>query len=108
MKAFGDAGYRKKNLIKLNRCRLYLHVKTLSDITDGNGDRIRASSYNGEKCSMFNTATHDWPEQTNPDKSHWTLWRQALRRSFARTTTQRLGILTHPVGTWIDGARETW
>ena len=66
-----------KELQKIDRCRLYLQVETLSDITDGTGDYISITSYNGKRTN-FTTPTHDWPEQTIPDKSHWNLWKKAI------------------------------
>ena len=61
MKEFQKAGFSKKQLIKLNRCRFYLHVETLSDITDGKGDQISTLSYTGHK-NHYESQLHDWPE----------------------------------------------
>ena len=107
MKEFQKAGFSKKQLIKLNRCRFYLHVETLSDITDGKGDQISTLSYTGHK-THYESQLHDWPVQVKPDEAHWTLWRKALRDSFKRTTVQCLGILAEPLGPWIDGKKEQW
>lgn len=107
MKAFRSAGYKKNELIKLNRCCLFLQVETLSDIADGKGDQMCTSSCNGER-NNFSYSDHDWPIQSKPDAKHWTLWRQALRRSFPRINHQRLGILVNPLGSWIDNAEDKW
>ena len=107
MQAFHQAGYSKKKLLQLNRCRLYLQVETLSDITDGTGNQISIPSYQGQKYH-HRTSLHDWPEQPSPDARHWKLWRQALRKSFSRLTTQRTGILTTSLGPWIDGEKDKW
>ena len=107
MEEFQRAGFSKKQLIKLNRCRFYLQVETLSDITDGKGDQISTLAYTGHRGEYANSY-HDWPQQVQPDNAHWTLWRKALRDSFKRTTVQRLGILTAPLGPWIDGNRDQW
>ena len=107
MEAFHNANYSKKELLKLNRCRMYLKVDTLSDITNGMGDRICRLTYNGQRTHNFKR-TYDWPEQPKPDEKHWLLWRQALVKSFPRTTNDRLGILQHPLGPWIDNKKDDW
>ena len=107
MESFHQTGFSKKQLIKLNRCRLYLQVELLSDITDGTGDRIHPSAYQGHR-QHNSQSIHDWPEQHNPDKHHWKLWRKALRDSFPRINAQRLGRLQTPLGSWIDGNRDKW
>ena len=107
MEAFHQAGFNKRELTRLNRCRLYLQVETLSDITDGTGDMILATIYNGNRTS-FGIAVHDWPVQHKPDKHHWRSWRKAIRCSFPRRTTQRLGTLTRPLGPWTDNNKDKW
>ena len=51
---------------------------------------------------------HDWPIQEKPDRNHWTLWQQAIRNNFPRTSNQSLGILAIPLGPWIDGRKDEW
>ena len=97
MDAFHRAGYSKKRLSKLNRCRLFLQVEILSDITDGTGNQISNCAYQGHRTS-HELSSHDWPEQISPNANHWALWRQALRKSFPRINQQRLGILQHGLG----------
>ena len=58
MEEFKQAGFSKKQLIKLNRCRCYLYVETLSDITDGKGDQNSIMSYTGHK-SDYESTHHD-------------------------------------------------
>ena len=107
MEAFHNANYSPKQLVRLNRCRQYLQVETLSDITNGMGDRICRQAYQGQRTYNFKRP-YEWPEQPNPDKHHWKLWRQALVRSFPRTSTRRYASFTTPLGPWIDGARDEW
>jgi len=107
MEKFQEMGFSKRQLQKLNRCRLYIQVETLSDITDGTGDQISTLCYNGQKNS-FKSSDHDWPTQTNPNSDHWRLWRKALRESFPRRSEERLGRLEEPLGPWIDGNQDKW
>ena len=86
MDAFQRAGFTKRQLLPLNRCRIYLKVETLSDITDGTGDQISKQAYDGRQTAAT-LASHDWPVQVNPNQTHWKLWRRALRKSFPRTST---------------------
>ena len=40
MEAFSKAGFQKADLVKLNRCRLFLQVVILGDILDGSRDKV--------------------------------------------------------------------
>ena len=91
-------------LQRLNRCRLYLHVSTVSDITDGSGVRISKQSSNGHR-DPDRPQYHDWPEQGRPGPREWQLWRKALKICFASTTLRELD---QPLGVWIDGHRQHW
>ena len=82
-------------------------TELLSDITDGTGDQISTMAYQGQKVNNGH-CLHDWPEQSRPDHNHWKTWRKALRDSFPRTSTQRLGPLAQSLGPWIDGQRDKW
>jgi len=49
MEAFYKAGFTKEDLIKLNRCRLYLQVVTLAGILDGSGDKVCNVALSGRR-----------------------------------------------------------
>ena len=92
MEAFHLTGFNKHQLQQLNRCRLYLHAETLSDITDGTGNLISKQAYDGRRIPT-SSSSHDWPVQEKPNEIHWKLWRKALRDSFPRINNRRISIL---------------
>jgi hypothetical protein len=47
MLKFAAFGYRKTQLAELNLCRLYCHASRISDLTTGDGRRIRTQSWKG-------------------------------------------------------------
>eukprot|EP00957_Ditylum_brightwellii_P181380 13816755-Ditylum_brightwellii.AAC.1 len=72
-------GYSGDTLLRLNRCRLHLHVLTLSNVVMGDGKRIRSDALctsNNQWCypSLFK----HWPN-TKPTQSDWDLWRSVLQ-----------------------------
>ena len=79
----------------LNRCRLFLQVLFLSDITNGDGTHIRRDYllYNGSSRRPQNSRW-EWPLQ-KPTRSDWTRWVAALRQLSSREgrlgTDDRLG-----------------
>ena len=93
----------KKDLQKLNRCRLYLKVTTLSDITSGDGETICKQYWDGIRDDQ-RSPLHDWPEQGDPGDRDWTLWRKALKNSFDQTRRK----LHTPLGRWVDTHRDKW
>ena len=46
--AFSAAGFKKQQLARLNRCRVYLQVTTLADLTNGSGNAITDLAWMGE------------------------------------------------------------
>ena len=49
MEEFYRIGYRETNLVRLNRVRNYLQVIYMSDITEGNGRKIRSCTFTSRK-----------------------------------------------------------
>ena len=96
-------GYSAKQLQSINRCRLYLRVTTLSDLTNGYGDELNLSILQGIRDDDAYTP-YLWPQQQRPDDRSWALWRKALRASFLQTARR----LTTPLGSWHDGHRDHW
>ena len=107
MEAFHTNGFNAQQLQQLNRCRHYLQVETLSDITDGTGNQISKQAYDGRKTT-HSLHSHDWPVQERPNAKHWKLWRRALRNSFPRVNNISIGTLQQPLGPWIDGQKDQW
>ena len=82
----------------LNRCRLYLRVVTLSDITEGNGRYLQQSMTSG--CCPLTITPYGWPNQQKPPQKHWELWHSALRQTFC--AHGHSSILASPLGPWLS------
>ena len=91
------------DLAKINRCRLYLRVTTLSDITSGDGKTICKQYWDGYRDDE-RILLHDWPEQGDPGDKDWTLWRRALKTAFPQQQRK----LENPLGRWVDKYRNKW
>jgi hypothetical protein len=62
---FHEHGIRGRNLQRLNLCRLYLQVLTISDIVTGCGTQITKKVWHGERDTT-RTSSYQWPEQGRP------------------------------------------
>jgi hypothetical protein len=85
----------------LNRCRLYLQVITLSDISTADGHTILPEIKQGiwleqRKSNLL------WPTQCNPPQANWEIWRHYLRQF------EEKGKLSQPLGNWVDQPHQTW
>ena len=87
---------------KLNRCRLYLKVMTVSDITTSCGQYITAAAWHGRQ-SQTGRNTEEWPKWGRPTLQSWSLWRSALIRTLCNNSRR----LHKPLGSWIKQP-ENW
>ena len=95
--------YSHAELKHINRCRLFLQVTTLSDLTSACGKFFSHDAYH---CNFDNSIPHhyQWPAQTRPYQYARRLWKQAIKRAFPR---QGL-VLNHRLGLWTDNNRSQW
>ena len=56
MQWFSDFGESKRQLLRLNRCRLFLQVITLAEISDGSRDKITMSITSDEQLALIGDA----------------------------------------------------
>jgi hypothetical protein len=99
--AFLQRGFKGAMLRKLNMCRLYLRVETLSDIATADGRYIERWALEGRKEANPITY-HEWPNQGEPGRQAWMQWRQALQQSFCGGHLAH-GLL-HTLGAWTSRA----
>jgi hypothetical protein len=67
----------KTDMQRLNRCRLYLQVLHLSDITSADGTTILQCYKEGNRCP-YRTSKLTWPYQPRLPASDWLLWQRTL------------------------------
>ena len=92
----------KLSLILFNQCRLYLHVTTLSDITNAKGTCILRHVWTGTQPIDSPIL---WPQQAKPSSKAWRLWRSYLAQCYLLddtiTTPTRSDLsLRSPLGNW--------
>jgi hypothetical protein len=79
-------GVTRADLKSFNRCRLFLGVFFVSELTTADGKSITRQSWQGsrERFSPFL-----WPHQPNPGPKSWRLWRRLLARAFLQEIPKR-------------------
>ena len=93
----------KTTLLRLNRCRLFLRVTTLSDLTSIDGKHIMRNCWDG---SAPVPSPLLWPRQESPSPKAWQTWRFYLAQCYLpddqnrhiRRTDLRL---RSPLGRWL-------
>jgi hypothetical protein len=86
----------RKEQILINRCRLYLQVECVSDITDSTGHNIKKSwIYKNE--SKNSRSTKIWPKQGDPGDQAWKIWRNFIIKALTDSKLK----LHQPLGAWI-------
>jgi hypothetical protein len=79
----------------INRCRLFLQVECISDISDSDGRHI-AKSWLYKDGRKNSASTKRWPKQSDPGEQAWRIWRNFLIKSLTAETLQ----LRRPLGAW--------
>ena len=92
----------KLSLILFNQCRLYLHVTTLSDITNITGTQILRHVWTGNHPI---TSPILWPRQAKPSDKAWRIWRSYLALCYLPDDSNRSPLrcdltLRSPLGKW--------
>jgi len=75
MKIFIQQGVIDQELSILNRCRMFLHVIFLSDISTGDGRAINSQYWEG---NMLCDSPYQWPRMERPTTHEWRRWKQHL------------------------------
>ena len=92
-------GLEGVDLLWVNRCRLWLQVVSLADLTQGHHAQVSDSIWSGAAPCSWNKHI-DWPFQEKPPKKHWDLWRRTLDRLL--NLTQRCLPESHHLGPWTN------
>ncbi len=97
--------WKPSQIKRINWCRLYLNVTTLSDITTAQGNEIDPAIYNGTLESVQAQCTWQCVNQKKPNNATWKVWRQFCR-SFTQSRSNRRYQLKQPLGNWIVPAAQ--
>ena len=97
------SNYSNSEKAAFNRCRIFLQVTLLSEITDQTGKSLLTDILNTTAlCSghsplaRISLSTLQWPQQACPNKTTWGIWCRIIKTTIL-TTQQKL---RHPLGRW--------
>ena len=94
--------HKEKQVV--NRCRSFLQVLTLSDISTGDGNGISLCYYHGKR-DVHRVSSYSWPNQRYPTKSEWRIWRKCVDHVWASLPNQTF---ERPLGTWVHMSHQQW
>jgi hypothetical protein len=99
---FHEKGIRDDQLHRLNLCRLFLEVLTISDITTGCGTEITKAAWNRDRDTT-RTSFYQWPSQGPPSIQSWVPWRTSLTKVLCLQSANRL---MSPLGQWLPAEEQ--
>jgi len=84
--------YTDEDIQSINRCRIYLQVQNLSEITNGHGTQISYCAKNYIK-DPDRISNYEWPKQPSPRKRDWETWEDALLNVWSNGNYQVISCL---------------
>jgi hypothetical protein len=96
MEVFAHKHFTAKEIKDINRCRMYLKVFYLSDVTDIAGHHIEAWAIKGKRDDT-RSSKWEWPIQQRPPTAAWKVWKKAIGEAFTEEED-----ITHQLGEWYD------
>ena len=102
MEVFAHKGFSKAKMEKINRCRLYLGVLTLSDVMNGYSSNFTCAY----KCERDQTifSNYNWPRQTCPGIQTIKVWHLVLQKTFGLHG----GVTSYQLGKWYYPYTNRW
>ena len=100
--------FTKGQTKRVNYCRMYLNVVTVSDIANAAGTHIDPGMYSGNLNSMSSSSKWHPVNQARPDDKSWKQWRRLLHLLCQRRHTKTL---REPLGAWLvepNALRRHW
>jgi hypothetical protein len=85
-----------KEMKDINRCRMYLQVFYLSDVTNIAGHHIESWVIKGKRDGTRSSKC-EWPIQQRPPTAAWQVWNRAIEEAFTEEED-----ITHQLGEWYD------
>jgi hypothetical protein len=86
-------------LQRINTCRMYLQVISVSEIATAKGDKLLSSAIQGVRDSQHPSTLH-WPLIPRPPNSFWQTW-----KLFLQYFTRGQKLMT-PLGIWRNSPAE--
>jgi hypothetical protein len=101
--------YKPHQIRKINYCRLYMNVTTLSEITNAKGDMIDPAMIERNKEETLSQEKWRRVNQQKPDAASWNLWKNMCKDVSTRMNNKwylnrRLGRWTIP----LEEMRKQW
>jgi len=90
-----------KEMESVNRCRVYLQIQNMSDITNGMGTRV-LQSYIDSKDPVCKSK-YKWPHQPKPPPNDWKEWKRAVLEIWS---ANEQGILSQSLGPIICSSHQ--
>ena len=84
---------------QINRCRIFLHCITLTDIATPDGKYLDRNALYGRRNPAYESVLK-WPKQQEIYKEGWTVWRTYLQETFCLPHSYEL---CTPLGDWEKG-----
>ena len=91
-----EAKFSFTQLDAINRCRVYLQVLTVSEITTADGEFIAEKAWAGIRDTTV-TSRYNWPRQQKPPLRDWRIWQSALTVCYLSLGKR----LSQPLGVWL-------
>ena len=101
--------FKPGEIKRINYCRLYLNVTTVSEITNANGNIIDPGMLEGNKDSINTSSRWQAVHQKRPDKTSWKLWKRVCKSISVKIHHRQY--LVEPLGSWIvkpEQMRREW
>ena len=98
--------FTRRQIQKINYCRLYLQAVTVSDISIASGDSLAPGVLYGEPTIWSGTTRYHKTNQCKPDPATWRLWSRAMKLIATPDGTLRVPLLQ-----WIvppHQQRQSW
>ena len=100
MEVFSKWNIKKREMKAINRCRLYLQVIFISDISDYHGKLLINEAV---EVIQFRHSTLDWPQQVRPNKSDRNIWKKYITKLCHRDEC-----LITTLGKWTGKSHQLW
>jgi hypothetical protein len=81
MEVFANKTFTAKEMKDINRCRMYLHVFYLSDITEIAGHHIEEWVIQGKRDGV-RSRKWEWSIQQRPPTAAWKVWNKVIGEEF--------------------------